>query len=513
MKGSVRQKQFCASFFIFSFFLFLFLYCGVPVHAATTTYKGIDYARVYDFDYYVSHNAYVKKHYSNNPKKALKYFVKKGMKKRQQAIASFNVNSYIYGNKDLRRLYKNNYKKYYLHYIKKGYKSADRRDTAKRIKKMTNYCVRYDGVVYSSIYDYNYYISHNKDVKKKYGVDDLGAFEDFMERGIYKGLQGNASFNVKKYMEQNPSLKKLYGKKYEKYYFYYVKHGSKNNTKTSTTKETATLLSASSTAKTKAKTESDSLDDLPVYQETSASTPSASSTGSGRKYATSTINGKKTLKTYLQNAMVPVGRTLYIWGGGWGDSDSSIIGYQKQWNTFFTKHNKASYNYDNYRYSYGNGLDCSGFAAWTIYNTLYTKSGMADLVCKSSSVAGNYNSRGWASLSKNGSDSVFKPGDVVSMDGHVWISLGQCSDKSILLVHSSPKGVQISGTAGKAATLAKYYMRKYFPEWPYEARTVGSGYLSYVGKARWKVSGGVLKDPEGIQKMSANQCMKAILGA
>ncbi|MBQ6384938.1 MAG: RICIN domain-containing protein [Lachnospiraceae bacterium] len=241
---------------------------------------------------------------------------------------------------------------------------------------------------------------------------------------------------------------------------------------------------------------------------------SVTGTSSGTRKYRSTVNGRKTLTAYLQNAMVPVGRTLYIWGGGWGDSDASVIGYQSKWEKFFNKHATASYNYQNYRYSYGNGLDCSGFVGWTIYNTLYKTAGKKWLVYQSSTVASTYADKGWAKLARYSSDDTFAPGDVVSMSGHVWISLGQCSDGSVLLVHSSPRGVQISGSTGKAATLAKKYMKKYFPEWPYEARTVTTSYLSYVAKARWKTSGSgsILKDPDGVQKMSAEQVMKFLLG-
>ena len=149
-----------------------------------------------------------------------------------------------------------------------------------------------------------------------------------------------------------------------------------------------------------------------------------------------------------------------------------------------------------------------------LYNTLYTQSGGSWLVYQSTEVASKYNSKGWVSLSTNNGNASFKPGDVVSMNGHVWISLGECSDGSVLLVHSSPKGVQISGTSGRAASLATHYMKKYFPEWPYAARTVSSSYLSYAGKARWKVSGAghILDDPDGLQKMSADQIMKFLLG-
>ena len=58
-------------------------------------------------------------------------------------------------------------------------------------------------------------------------------------------------------------------------------------------------------------------------------------------------------------------------------------------------------------------------------------------------------------------------------------------------------------------------MKKYFPQWPYAARTEGSGYVNYVGKARWKTSGSgaIMRDPDGIQNMTANQVIKLLLGS
>ena len=225
----------------------------------------------------------------------------------------------------------------------------------------------------------------------------------------------------------------------------------------------------------------------------------------------STINGKKTIKTLLQNAMVPCGRTLYIWGGGWGGKnvDSEVIGVPSSMWEFFTQYADSSYNYKDHRYEYGKGLDCSGFVAWAVYNTVYTKDNQENIVFQSSTVASKYQKKGWVRLDEK----KFHPGDIVSMNGHVWICLGTYSDGSVLLVHSSPRGCQISGTSGKAAERAAYYMSKYYPEWPYAARTVGTSYLSYVHKGTWITNGkGLLTDPEGIQNMSADQVMKVLFG-
>jgi hypothetical protein len=53
----------------------------------------------------------------------------------------------------------------------------------------------------------------------------------------------------------------------------------------------------------------------------------------------------------------------------------------------------------------------------------------------------------------------------------VYIVIGQCDDGSVLLVHSSPAGVQINGTTtpsgendSKAIILATKYMHEYYPK-------------------------------------------------
>ena len=43
--------------------------------------------------------------------------------------------------------------------------------------------------------------------------------------------------------------------------------------------------------------------------------------------------------------------------------------------------------------------------------------------------------------------------------------------------------------------------------------SVGSGYTKNVTNAHWVVNGsGILKDPDGLQKMSAEQVMKFLFG-
>ena len=94
-----------------------------PAAAATAVYKGVDYSRVYDYDYYTTHNS-VAKRYAGKPEKAIAYFVKYGMDRQHQACEGFDVVSYRFGCPKLRKQFGTDYKKYYLHYQQTGYKKS-----------------------------------------------------------------------------------------------------------------------------------------------------------------------------------------------------------------------------------------------------------------------------------------------------------------------------------------------------------------------------------------------------
>lgn len=106
----------------------------------------------------------------------------------------------------------------------------------------------------------------------------------------------------------------------------------------------------------------------------------------------------------------------------------------------------------------------------------------------------------------------------MSSSGHVWMVVGQCNDGSVVLLHSSPPGVQLAGTptpSGKtnsrAVKLAATYMKKYFPKWyrKYPDCSVSYQYLTQYAQMRWDVSGkSVMSDPEGYRNKNANQILK-----
>ena len=203
--------------------------------------------------------------------------------------------------------------------------------------------------------------------------------------------------------------------------------------------------------------------------------------------------GKKTLKNFLATAMEPVGTALYVYGGTWDWQDvnssnqSMTIGLSQSWIDFFQSQDKT-YHYKNpnpaesyyphnaWNQYYYAGIDCSGYVGWSVYNLMNTEnSTVADnkgYVMSATKQAGVFASNeGWGTMDMGdvlmdettGKPWVdedgdgrriyegheFKPGDIFSMNGHVWISLGTCKDGSIVFMHSTPNttngaGVQIS---------------------------------------------------------------------
>lgn len=256
--------------------------------------------------------------------------------------------------------------------------------------------------------------------------------------------------------------------------------------------------------------------------------------GKNSKTVSATIPevGRSTIKNFLQVALAPVGTTMYVWGGGWNQADTGAgkearqIGLSSKWRKFAA--NKTSrYNFRNYRYQIHDGLDCSGYVGWCVYNIWNVSDNRKGYVYSASKQAKKYADMGFGKYRERCQVVDFQAGDIMSSTcsccGHVYIVIGQCADGSVVLLHASPPGVQISGTAtpggkqkSEAYRLAKKYMKKYYKNWygRYPNPGKGTSYLTHYSQMRWKITGEdvVLSDPDGYRDMSPEDILKDLFG-
>ncbi len=250
--------------------------------------------------------------------------------------------------------------------------------------------------------------------------------------------------------------------------------------------------------------------------------------------------GERTLFSLLSAVMQPLGSTLYIYGGGWNldDTDAgreAVTPFPSPaWKTFFLSQCEG-YDYRRFRGNGCNpwhsaGLDCSGYLGWAIYAALHRRSGLEGYVYPSSEMAGALAARGLGELVSP--PYRFLPGDLFSMEGHVWLCVGACRDGSLVIAHSSPTpsrranglggGVQLSALPARdsrpsceALDLARRYMSQ-FPVWNRRYEAVSKSRLLYTtpapgpngGLFRWTS----LRDPEGIRRMTAGQVLQRLFG-
>lgn len=187
-----------------------------------TTYNGVNYSAVYDYNYYVTKYEDVWNAYKNDDASVLRHFVEVGMKEGRRGKSSFSVKSYAYQYYDLRKLYKNDLPKYYLHYISSGKKEGR---IATGTTRMKGGPYVYNNVNYKAVFNVGYYANRYPDLQKKYGLDDDKYLKHFVQTGMKKARKGNSEFNVKHYKDRYADLRKLYGEEYKKYYIHYITYG------------------------------------------------------------------------------------------------------------------------------------------------------------------------------------------------------------------------------------------------------------------------------------------------
>lgn len=204
-----------------------------------TVYKLTNWASVYDYGYYVTHNGDVASAYTWKKCKngsliddglVLQHFYEYGMAEGRRGNSSFDILGYYNKYVDLRVAYGQNVRLYYSHYCDWGVYEGR---TSERSAKMT-YRTTLDGVDYSALYNGEFYADRNSDVKQAFSfnltrddrvVDDLLVLRHFVEWGMNEKRQPSANFNVDTYKNRYGDLQAAYGNNWKAYYLHYIIYG------------------------------------------------------------------------------------------------------------------------------------------------------------------------------------------------------------------------------------------------------------------------------------------------
>ena len=82
-----------------------------------------------------------------------------------------------------------------------------------------------DGIDYSGVYDYNYYVAKYPEVAEKCDYDDSAVLAYFVENGLNQHQQGSAEFDPISYRYEYASLRQVYGNVWAGYYRHYARWG------------------------------------------------------------------------------------------------------------------------------------------------------------------------------------------------------------------------------------------------------------------------------------------------
>ena len=245
------------------------------IPATGPKYDAEYYAPVFDAEYYLATNPDLKEAFGDDAQKALAHFVEYGIKEGRQGSAEFNVYSYRARYADLDAAFGDDLASYYTHYIEYG-KAEGRNGAPEKTytvifkkngevvkteivkegesatapaevesengfegwdKDFTNVTSdmevnaiyaeepEYNAEYYAPVFDAEYYLATNPDLKEAFGDDAQKALAHFVEYGIKEGRQGSAEFNVYSYRARYADLDAAFGDDLASYYTHYIEYG------------------------------------------------------------------------------------------------------------------------------------------------------------------------------------------------------------------------------------------------------------------------------------------------
>lgn len=203
---------------------------SIPPIYTNTTYDGLDYKDVFDFDYYRNEYSDLRNAFGGDNQALFNHFINYGMKEGRIAKSEFNVSIYKNNYGDLRTAFGDDLPAYYRHYCiwgknegRTGDTDITRPDSSGKITKSGITFI--NGRDYADVYDYTYYINKYADLKNAFGKDDVATLNHFINYGMSEGRLSKDTFNVYHYKDRYADLRAAFGDDLKSYYYHYMNYG------------------------------------------------------------------------------------------------------------------------------------------------------------------------------------------------------------------------------------------------------------------------------------------------
>ena len=255
---------------------------------------GIDYSPVFNAREYLEKYPDLRNAFGNDELAAFEHFLTKGMDEGRVGCSYFDVYSYRGYYQDLQKAFGDDWKGLYYHFLTKGIgenrngipkkdvytvsfmnagKLVQENDVVfghgtegpelsregaefggwdidlecitKDVTANAKWRYYYEGREYTAVFDGDYYLEHNPDVKAVYGNSVSAALSHFITFGMKEGRQGCQDFEPFSYRGRYSDLQSAFGDDIELYYYHYLNFGfqEKRNGKYIGTEYTVTFIS------------------------------------------------------------------------------------------------------------------------------------------------------------------------------------------------------------------------------------------------------------------------------
>ena len=207
-----------------------------PSERPSAIYNGVDYAPVFDAEYYLNKYPDLKAAFGNDSSAALNHFITFGIKEGRQGCDDFSIDIYKGNYPDLRKAFGNNNDAYVAHYLEYGLKEGrdglevlqDSKDNTSDDKKddtNTGYVAsarKRSTPMYMTISTIE---MHMQIYEQPLAMTPLSISSIFCRMEWQKDVRHVGDFDVKIYKNNYKDLQAAFGNNTALYYTHYMEHG------------------------------------------------------------------------------------------------------------------------------------------------------------------------------------------------------------------------------------------------------------------------------------------------